>query len=171
VYFLRRVFEPSYSDDLSPGYLHHDPEVLWLEPELIDSRSQMVRRLIGAMGSRPTPGDADRLSELYVGRFALDFTYEEWAVPVRDHLHARYLEIIERSIEADSDLGRVDRAIRLAQRALDVDPDLDEVERTVIKLYTLAGAHAAAAEQHEHYEAVQRDLGLDGPLTDGPSCG
>jgi DNA-binding SARP family transcriptional activator len=171
VYFLRRVFEPSYSDDLSPGYLHHDPEVLWLEPALIDSRSQMVRRLIGAMVSRPTPGDADRLSELYVGRFALDFTYEEWAVPVRDHLHARYLEIIERSIEADSDLGRVDRAIRLAQRALDVDPDLDEVERTVIKLYTLAGAHAAAAEQHEHYEAVQRDLGLDGPLTDGPSCG
>jgi DNA-binding SARP family transcriptional activator len=163
VYFLRRVFEPDYSDDLSPGYLHHDPDVLWLDPELIDSRSQVVRRLIGAMGPRPFPGDADRLSELYVGRFALDFSYEEWAVPVREHLHARYLEIIERAIHSESDAGRVDRAIRLAQHALDIDPELDEVERTVIKLYRFAGAHAAAAEQYEHYETVQRDLGLDTP--------
>jgi DNA-binding SARP family transcriptional activator len=163
VYFLRRVFEPAYSDDLSPGYLHHDPDVLWLDPELIDSRSQLVRRLVATIGPRLAPGDADRLSELYVGRFALDFAYEEWAVPVREHLHARYLEIIERAIYADSDSGRVDRAIRLAQRALEVDPELDEVERTVIKLYRLAGAHAAAAEQYEHYETVQRDLGLDAP--------
>ena len=163
VYFLRRVFEPAYSDDVSPGYVHHDPDVLWLDPELIDSRSQAVRRLIATMGPGLTPGDADRLSELYVGRFALDFAYEEWAGPVREHLHARYLEIIERAIYSDSDSGRVDRAIRLAQRALEVDPDLDEVERTVIKLYRLAGAHAAAAEQYEHYETVQRDLGLDAP--------
>jgi DNA-binding SARP family transcriptional activator len=164
VYFLRRVFEPAYSDDLSPGYLHHDPDVLWLDPGLIDSRSQVVRRLIATMSPRPEPGgDADRLSELYAGRFALDFAYEEWAVPVRDHLHARYLEIIERAIYSDSDSGRVDRAIRLAQRALEVDPELDEVERTVIKLYRLVGAHAAAAEQYEHYAIVQRDLGLDAP--------
>jgi hypothetical protein len=45
VYFLRRVFEPAYSDDLSPGYLHHDPDVLWLDPELIDSRSQLATRI------------------------------------------------------------------------------------------------------------------------------
>jgi DNA-binding SARP family transcriptional activator len=163
VYFLRRVFEPAYSDDLSPGYLHHDPDVLWLDPELVDSRSQTVRRLITSIGSRTTASDADRLSEVYVGRFALDFAYEEWAVPVREHLHARYLEVIERAIYSDSDVGRVDRAIRLAQRALEIDPELDEVERTVIKLYRVAGAHAAAADQYEHYEAVQRDLGLDPP--------
>jgi len=163
VYFLRRVFEPAYSDDLSPGYLHHDPDILWLDPELVDSRSQLVRRLIATMRPRSTPDDADRLSEMYVGRFALDFAYEEWAVPVREHLHARYLEIIERAIYSDSDSGRVDRAIRLAQHALEVDPELDEVERTVIKLYRLSGAHAAAAEQYEHYEAAQRDLGLDAP--------
>ena len=163
VYFLRRVFEPTYSDDLSPGYLHHDPDILWLDPELVDSRSQIVRRLIAALGTRATSNDADRLSEQYVGRFALDFAYEEWAGPVRDHLHARYLEVVERAIDSDSDLGRVDRAIRLAQRALEVDPELDEVERTVIKLYRLAGAHAAAADQYEHYETVQRDLGMDPP--------
>ena len=31
VYFLRRVFEESYSDDLSPGYVHHDSDVVWLD--------------------------------------------------------------------------------------------------------------------------------------------
>ncbi len=32
VYFLRRVFEPSFTDDLTPGYVHHNSEVLWLDP-------------------------------------------------------------------------------------------------------------------------------------------
>ena len=43
VYFLRRVFEPTFSEDLSPGYLHHDSDVLWLDPELVNSRSRLSR--------------------------------------------------------------------------------------------------------------------------------
>ena len=39
VYFLRRVFEPGYVDDLSAGYVHHNSDVLWLDPELVTSRS------------------------------------------------------------------------------------------------------------------------------------
>ena len=31
VYFLRRVFEPAYNDDLSPGYVHHSAELIWLD--------------------------------------------------------------------------------------------------------------------------------------------
>ena len=37
VYFLRRVFEPAFSEETSPGYVHHDSDVLWLDPELVDS--------------------------------------------------------------------------------------------------------------------------------------
>ena len=33
IYFLRRVFEADFSDELSPGYLHHESEVIWLDPE------------------------------------------------------------------------------------------------------------------------------------------
>ena len=32
LYFLRRVFEEQYSEDLSPGYVHHDSDVIWLDP-------------------------------------------------------------------------------------------------------------------------------------------
>ena len=31
IYFLRRVFEPSYREDMSPGYLRHESDVVWLD--------------------------------------------------------------------------------------------------------------------------------------------
>ena len=43
VYFLRRVFEEDYIEDESPGYVHHDSEVVWLDPELISSQSADCR--------------------------------------------------------------------------------------------------------------------------------
>ena len=46
VYFLRRVLEESYVDDLSPGYLHHDSDLIWLDQELVTSRSNKCRALI-----------------------------------------------------------------------------------------------------------------------------
>jgi ATP/maltotriose-dependent transcriptional regulator MalT/DNA-binding SARP family transcriptional activator len=163
VYFLRRVFEPEYVEDLSPGYLHHDPDVLWLDSDLVTSRSHQYRRIAASIGALATPAQAERVSEIYSGRFALDFTYEEWAAPIRDSMHARYLEIVERAVTHDADTGQIDRAMRLAQRAIEIDPQLDEVEKTVIRLYTLVGAYAAAAEQYGHYSLGQRDLGLDPP--------
>jgi DNA-binding SARP family transcriptional activator len=171
VYFLRRVFEPEYIEDLSPGYLHHDADVVWLDPGLVQSRSQTFRRLVAATGTLATPAQVDAVSDTYTGRFALDFAYEEWSAPLRDSMHARYLEVMERAVSREADSGRIDRAIRLAQRALDIDPQLEEVEKSVIRLYSVASAHAAAAEQYSHYSVGQRDLGIDplrlGDLVDG----
>jgi DNA-binding SARP family transcriptional activator len=163
VYFLRRVFEPEYVEDLSPGYLHHDPDLLWLDRELVNCRSHEYRRITASIGALATPAQAQLVSDVYSGKFALDFAYEEWATPIRDSMHARYLEIVERAVTHDADCGQMDRAIRLAQRALDIDPQLDEVEKSVIRLYTVVGAHAAAAEQYGHYSLGQSDLGLDPP--------
>jgi DNA-binding SARP family transcriptional activator len=163
VYFLRRVFEPEYVEDLSPGYVHHDPDLLWLDPDLVSSRSHEYRAITASIGTLATPAQAERVSEVYSGRFALDFAYEEWATPVRDSMHARYLEIVERAVTHDADSGQIDRAIRLAQRALEIDPQLDEVEKSVIRLYTVVGAYAAAAGHYGHYSLGQSDLGLEPP--------
>ena len=38
---------------------------------------------------------------MYVGRFALDFSYEEWSVPFRDALHVAYLQVIEAAVGRD----------------------------------------------------------------------
>ena len=162
VYFLRRVFEPNYSEDLSPGYVNHDPDLLWLDGDLVDSRSRACGRLLDVCGRPPDPDRVALLSREYRGPFALDFAYEDWASPYRETLHARFLEAIESAIQADIENGHVDRAIGLSRRALELDPQIDEVERTLLRLYRTAGAHAAAAEQYGHYaESIRRDLGVE----------
>jgi DNA-binding SARP family transcriptional activator len=162
IYFLRRVFEENYSDDLSPGYIHHDSDVVWIDPELVSSRSVDCRRLIRDLPSRPSPDDVDRLTLLYRGRFALDFEYEEWAASYRDTLHAAYLEIVERSVLDDLTTGHYDRGITIARRALEIDSSAEQVEICLLRLYRVTGAHSAAAEQYAHYATfVREELGLE----------
>ena len=164
IYFLRRVFEEEYVEDLSPGYVHHDSDVVWLDPDLITSRSIECVRLMRDLPTPPMPDDVDRLSVMYVGRFALDFEYEDWATAYRDPLHASYLEIAERAVLDDFRSGHYDRGIRIARRALQVDPSAEQIEVCLLRLYRVTGAHAAAAEQYAHYASVMREeLGLEPP--------
>ena len=164
VYFLRRVFEPGYQEDTSAGYVHHDSDVLWLDPELIRSRSQGCRVLLDGLAGNPSPESVDALSNRYKGKFALDFSYEEWAVPYRDSLHVAYLSVIEAAVNRDMETGHHDRGIRLARRALSIDPDLESLELSLLRLYRVTGAHSAAAEQYAHYAAYLRDeLGVEPP--------
>jgi LuxR family maltose regulon positive regulatory protein len=164
VYFLRRVLEEAYVDDLSPGYVHHDSDLIWLDPELVSSRSNECRDLIKALPPTPTPDQVIDLVEQYRGRFALDFEYEEWAAPFREWLHAAYLEVVERAVRSDLESGHFDRGINLARRVLDIDPDAEHVEVSLLRLYRASGAHAAAAEQYAHYAATMRDqLGAEPP--------
>jgi ATP/maltotriose-dependent transcriptional regulator MalT/DNA-binding SARP family transcriptional activator len=164
VYFLRRVFEPGYKDGLSAGYVHHDSDVLWLDQVLVQCRSVRCR---GALRAARDSQDADVIEAAtaeYTGRFALDFAYEDWASAYRDSLHAAYLEVIERSVMEDTRGAHFDRAIVLARRAVEVDPEADGIEVSLLRLYRLTGAHAAAAEQYGHYASVMREqLGIEPP--------
>jgi DNA-binding SARP family transcriptional activator len=164
VYFLRRVLEEHYVDDLSPGYLHHDSDLIWLDTELVTSRSNDCRRLIKSFPASPSPDQVNLLVESYGGRFALDFEYEEWASPYRDWLHASYLEIVERALSEDIETGHFDRGINLGRRVLDIDPNAEHVEVSLLRLYRASGAHAAAAEQYSHYASAMREqLGVEPP--------
>jgi DNA-binding SARP family transcriptional activator len=164
VYFLRRVFDPTYRDDVSPEYVHHKSDVLWLDNELVASRSHVCRTLMRKAGATGDPADVQAVSEAYAGRFALDFAYEEWAAPFRDSLHAAYLEIVERAIGQDINSGHFERGITLARRSMEVDPDAEHLELALLRLYRLTGAHAAAAEQYAHYSAmVREELGIEPP--------
>lgn len=164
IYFMRRVFEEDFSDDLSPGYVHHESEIIWLDDELVSSASRRCSQMIRRMAPDPTPDQVEDLSAAYAGRFALDFEYEDWAASFRDGLHASYLQIIERALAADLSSGHFDRGIRVARRALDVDATAESVEVSLLRLYRASGAHAAAAEQYEHYATRLRDeLDVEAP--------
>jgi ATP/maltotriose-dependent transcriptional regulator MalT/DNA-binding SARP family transcriptional activator len=161
VYFLRRVFEPDYVEDTSPGYLGQDGETIWLDGDLIDARSRRCLELIRSMPGAPSPEGALALANEYQGRFALDFAYEDWSTQYRDALHAGYLRVLENAIRIDLDTGHFDRGTFLAERAAEVDPDAEEVQVALVRLYRLSGAHAAAAEQYGHYAKTLRELGLE----------
>ncbi len=106
----------------------------------------------------------ERLVQTYRGRFALDFEYEEWASAYRDGLHAAFLEIVERSVLDDFMTGHFDRGISVARRALEIDPTAEQIEISLLRMYRVTGAHAAAAEQYAHYSAVVRaELGMEPP--------
>jgi DNA-binding SARP family transcriptional activator len=103
----------------------------------------------------------------YRGRFALDFLYDDWAASHRELLHAQYLEVMERTIAETMSAGRFGEAVELSRAVLETDPSLDHIQASLVKLYRLLGAHAAAAEQYTQYVAVMRDeLGLEPPPLD-----
>jgi LuxR family maltose regulon positive regulatory protein len=167
VYFLRRIIEPAYSDDLSPGYINQDTELVWLDPELIASRSIRCREQLRALGADPPFPAVMALAAEYRGRFALDFSYDDWASTHRESLHAQYLEVMERAIASSTSAGRFGDAMELSRSVLDTDPSLDQIEAGLVKMYRLLGAHAAAAEQYQHYTSVVREeLGIEPPPLD-----
>jgi DNA-binding SARP family transcriptional activator len=164
VYFLRRVFEEKYVDDLSPGYVHHESDLIWLDQALVASRSNECRAMIKSFPNSPSADQVTTLVDRYQGRFALDFEYEEWASPYRDWLHAAYLEIVERAVVSDLESGHFARGISVARRVLDVDPNAENVELSLLRLYRASGAHAAAAEQYSHYASTLREqVGIEPP--------
>ena len=65
VYFLRRVFEPDYREETSPGYVAQDGETIWLDAGLISSTSHACVELIRSMPSEPTPAGALALATEY----------------------------------------------------------------------------------------------------------
>jgi DNA-binding SARP family transcriptional activator len=161
VYFLRRVFEPHYREDTSPGYLGQDGETIWLDQELVDGQSRLCLELIRSTAGPPSPEIALALANQYRGKFALDFAYDDWATGYRDALHAGYLRVMEHAIRIDIDTAHFGRGTYLAERAIEIDPDSEEIQAALVRLYRLSGAHAAASEQYGHYAATMRELGLE----------
>ena len=75
--------------------------------------------------------------------------------------------MLKRAVLDDFAMGHYDRGIRIARRALDVDGSAEQIEVSLLRLYRVSGAHAAAAEQYEHYATVMRDeFGVEPPPLD-----
>ena len=163
IYYVRRIFDPEYREGVSAGYLTFDGEVLALDHELVDSDSQSCWRLLRTTSAQDLDA-ADTILGLYQSRFAIDFTYEEWATDYRETLHAAVLGRAEASISACLAAGDAERAIRLATAMLAVDSTADAIELGLLRAYKAAGRHAAAGEQYAHYAAILREeLGIEAP--------
>ena len=164
VYFLRRIFEPEYSEETTAGYVRQDTDMLWLDPELVESQSRRVANLMLEYERGPTRDVALAISDAYQGRFALDFMYEDWSTDFREWLHVAYLRVIEGEVRGSLRNGSFDDGIKMARRALEVDPRHEEIELLLVRVLRASGYHSAAAEQYARYSAfLRRDLGIEPP--------
>jgi DNA-binding SARP family transcriptional activator/tetratricopeptide (TPR) repeat protein len=163
-YFLRHILEPTATDESAANLLDSKADLIWLDPDLVRSRSSECQGLLAVMRRDPSPELVTKLAETYRGRFAMDFIYDDWASAFRDSLHASYLDRVERAIVADTNAGAFERALSVAQLAMQADPEAEQIELCLLRLYRRMGATAAAAEQYAHYAGVLRDqLGLEPP--------
>jgi len=165
LYFLRRDIDEWYEDGVSVDYVRFEGDLLWLDPEMVWIASTAfdaaVRR---ARVSSDDVGKSLGVFEMYPGRWAPEFEYEDWSVSWREHLHARYLQLAQALVArltADGDLAT---ATRIVTAALRCDGEALELERDLIWIYAHTGSAAAAAEQYRHYAAATRlQLGLEAP--------
>jgi DNA-binding SARP family transcriptional activator len=163
-YFLRKVLEPGYHEETSAGYLQSRADLVWLDRDLVTSHSVECLNLLAEIRRDSSPDLISKLAETYTGKFGGDFIYDDWASAFRDTLHARYLDRIERAVNADTQAGYFDRALSIAQLALQADPDAEQIELCLLRLYRRTGANAAAAEQYAHYAGVLKNqLGVEPP--------
>ena len=52
--FLRRVFEPSYREDMSPGYFRHESDLVWLDRSLTVA-DPLCYDFVRSLAPRPSP--------------------------------------------------------------------------------------------------------------------
>jgi DNA-binding SARP family transcriptional activator/tetratricopeptide (TPR) repeat protein len=164
LYFLRRELDPWYEDDMSVEYVLYQGELIWLDPDLVTIGSvgflEAIRQQQGAAFDRDR---AMELIEAYVGPFAPEFEYEEWAMAWRTKVHASFLEFANRTIDRLIDDAELGKARDAAIAAFEVDPSALDVEVKLIWIYWHLGARSAAAAQYRHFASEEAADGLDPP--------
>jgi len=160
LYFLRRDLDPYFDEDTSYQYINHSGDLVWLEGSkvVIDSVrfASSATSALSVVDAEPDPAVA--ALELYEGRFAIEFEYEEWSMGWRDYLHSTFLHLARsahRTLALRGDLGK---ALTVAHSALLEDPQASEIERALIWTYAASNSHDAAIRQYQHFAASFREL-------------
>lgn len=97
---------------------------------------------------------------LYRGPYLHDAGYEEWALPHRDRLAARFVAAAVRAGELTLAAGDPDEAVRLAARALESEPWSEGAHRLSVAAHLARGDRAAARRAMETCLRQLDDLGV-----------
>jgi len=117
-------------------------------------------------------GDFADASRLYRADFLASFSvegcpeFDDWAFFRREALRSRFIQAIERLIEAKRLRGEHGEMIAHAQRFVTFDPLSETAHRHLISGYLLAGDTAAA---HRHYQSYAQLLQKELGISPGPS--
>lgn len=166
--YLLTVLEPDRADGAPSFFVRTDGATLrldaqgwldvdaWIFDDLLDEAAAAER-----MGEPSAALDLyRRAAQLYRGPYLVDAGYEEWALPHRNRLTARFVAGALRAGELTLAAGDADEALRLAARALESEPWSEGAHRLTVAAHLARGDQAAARRARETCLQQLDDLGV-----------
>jgi DNA-binding SARP family transcriptional activator len=168
LHFVRRDIAPWRDGAAAPEYIPLDAELVYLDPELVQVDSvSFMRQASDALGYADVSRKGPAILRLYLGRFAPEFEYEDWAADWRTLLHAQFLHLSHATAASFLVTNRLQPAIEILTNAVEIDGLAFEIRATLIRTLTRAGALDAAADHYRHYaNLTKRELGVRAPPLD-----
>lgn len=149
---LRKLLRHDDAMRLSDGHVSLDPSLVSLDHVAFERMAQNIDR---------TDGPAlERTLTLYHGHFLLG-EIASWALPVRERLRARFLDLTERLGALLEERGETNEAAQKYLRALEVEPAAEVMCRRVMMTYVRLGRRSEAIGVYQRFsQALQTKLGV-----------
>jgi WD40 repeat protein/DNA-binding SARP family transcriptional activator len=111
------------------------------------------------IAARPDP--LEQAIDGYPGQLLPLLDYE-WLGPIRDRLHQRYLDALERLVDVLQQQQQYRQAVRYGQLLLLQEPLRESIYQTLMQLHGLNGDRATAIQiYHQCMQVLQDELGID----------
>lgn len=145
VFQLRRVLDPTFRDGESPQYVLSTVDSLQLNPEHTVTDLDEFRRISRELpaGSIADEERANALVDIIRGEFLAELRYEDWAIRLRQSVHAEVRSALL-PIAMGSSNVRPDTAVRAACAMLELDPYDEEAQLAMARQLDASGRRAAA---------------------------
>jgi DNA-binding SARP family transcriptional activator len=164
LYFLRRDIDEWYDAPTSPVYLVNDGELVWLDKTLVHADSVAFMEELSGMTAGENVEGAANMCKSYLGRFAPEFEYDDWAVGWRERVHAAYLDLLHQTVVEYCRRDQLRQALGLLQLASRIDPESVDLDPTLVWIYDRLGSTAAAVEQYRRLsQSYRSELGTKPP--------
>lgn len=158
LFFLRRDIDPWFEEGHSVDYVVVEPDVVFLDPQLVQVDSAaFFRQASSALASKEVGEVVVPIVRDYQAKFALDFEYEDWSLAWRDQLHGLFLDAVEQAADSLIARGRFHAATEMLERALSIDASALSLEGKLVVALHRSGAAAAAAHQYRHFARAHED--------------
>ncbi len=166
--YLLAVLEPDRADGAPSCFVRAEGAGLRLTGhEWLRVDAQEMERLLDlgaqaeSLGEPSAALDSYRAAtRLYRGPYLIDAGYEEWALPHRDRLVARFVAGAVRAGELTLAAGGSDEALHLASRALEAEPWSEPAHRLAVAAHVARGDRAAARRAMDTCVRQLNELGV-----------
>ena len=166
--YLLAVLEPDRREGAPSYFVRSEGQTLrlttqgWLEVDAWVIEDLFDRALDAEHQGEPSAAlDLYRRAlGLYRGPYLADAGYEEWALPHRDRLTARFVAAAVRAGELTLAAGDPGQALRLASRALESEPWSEGAHRLSVAAHLARGDRAAARRAMDTCLRQLDDLGV-----------